>query len=96
MMQIPACGIRVLWQQWTNSHGLQKSCGEKGWHGHSLDGRVRALTLTWTGFYCFSRYITSRMVLIYYAQVRFGWLPFTENKGGDVANYTKKEGYLQM
>ena len=20
----------VLWQQWTNSHGLQKSCGEKG------------------------------------------------------------------
>ena len=30
------------------------------------------------------------MVLIYCAQVRFGWLPFTENKGEDVANYMKK------
>ena len=30
LMQIPACGIHVLWQQWTNSHGLQTSCGEKG------------------------------------------------------------------
>ena len=30
------------------------------------------------------------MVLIYYAQVRFRWLSFTENKGEDVANYIKK------
>ena len=30
LMQIPAPGIRVLWQQWANTHGLQKSCGEKG------------------------------------------------------------------
>ena len=30
LMRIPACGIRVLWLQWTNSHGLQKFCGEKG------------------------------------------------------------------
>ena len=30
LMWIPAHGIRVLWQQWTNSNGLQKSCGEKG------------------------------------------------------------------
>ena len=30
------------------------------------------------------------MVLIYYAQVRFRWLPFTENKGEDVASYIKK------
>ena len=36
------------------------------------------------------------MVLIYYAQVLFRWLLFTENKGEDVANYIKKEGYLQM
>ena len=36
------------------------------------------------------------MVLIYYAQFRFRWLLFTENKGEDVANYIKKEGYLQM
>ena len=36
------------------------------------------------------------MVLIYYAQVCFGWLPFTENKGEDIATYIKEEGYLQM
>ena len=36
------------------------------------------------------------MVLIYYAQVHFRWLPFTENKGEDIANYIKEEGYLQM
>ena len=30
------------------------------------------------------------MVLIYYARVCFRWLPFTENKGEDVANYIKK------
>ena len=53
-------------------------------------------TLDLTGFYCFSGHITLRMVLIYYAQVRFRWLPFRENKGEDVANSIKKEGYLQM
>ena len=53
-------------------------------------------TLALTGFYCFSGHITLRMVLIYYAQVLFRWLPFTENKGEDVANYIKKEGYLQI
>ena len=47
-----------------------------------------------TGFYCFSGHITLRMVLIYYAQVLFR--PVTENKGEDVANYIRKEGYLQM
>ena len=31
------------------------------------------------------------MVLIYYAQVRFRWLPLTENKGEDVAKYIKKK-----
>ena len=30
------------------------------------------------------------MVLIYYAQVRFRRLPFTENKGEDVANLKGK------
>ena len=55
-----------------------------------------SLTLASTGLYCFSGHITWRMILIYYAQARFGWLPFTENKGEDVANNIKKEGYLQM
>ena len=31
------------------------------------------------------------MVLIYYAQVCFGSLPLTENKGEDVAKYIKKK-----
>ena len=30
------------------------------------------------------------MVLIYYAQVHFRWVPFTENKGEEVANYYKE------
>ena len=56
--------------------------------------------LALTGFYFLSGHIsllgTLRMVLIYYAQVHFGWLPFTENKGEDVAKYIKKEEYLQV
>ena len=62
----------------------------------TLSVNERAATLAWTGFYCFSGHITWRMVLSYYAQVCFRWLPFTENKGEDVANYIKEEGYLQM
>ena len=61
-----------------------------------LSQEKSAPTLALTGFYCFSGHITLRMVLIYYAQVRFRWLPFTENKGEDVDNYIKKKGYLQM
>ena len=61
-----------------------------------LSQEKSTLTLAWTGFYCFSGHITLRMVLIYYAQVPFRWLPFIENKGEDVAKYIKKEGYLQM
>ena len=61
-----------------------------------LSQEENTLTLALTGFYVFSGHITSRMVIIYYAQVLFRWLPITENKGEDVANYIKKEGYLQM
>ena len=39
LMWILTCGICVLWLLRTNSHGLQKSCGEKGWHCHSLSER---------------------------------------------------------
>ena len=67
---------------------------KKGWHGHSLSERGHR-PLPGQGFYCFSGHITLRMVLIYYAQVHFRWLPFTENKGEEVANYIKEEGYLQ-
>ena len=72
-----------------------ESCGGKGsWR--PLSQEESAQTHTLTGFYCFSGHITLKMVLIYYPQVRFRWLPFTENKGEDIANYIKKEGYLQM
>ena len=84
-----------------------KSCGGKGtaWLLSQEEGILgplshsqekNALTLALTGFYCFSGHITLRMVLIYYVQVPFRWLPFMENKGEDVANCIKKEGYLQM
>ena len=52
------------------------------------------LTLALTGFYCFSGHITLGMLLIYYAQVRFRWLPFTDNKGQEVASYYKEKGHL--
>ena len=53
--------------------------------------RERALTPAWTGFHCFPGYITSKMVLIYYAQVLCRCLPFTDNKGKNVANYSKEK-----
>ena len=61
-----------------------------------LSPEESTLTLPVTGFYCFSGHITLRMVLSYSAQVCLRWLPFIENKGEDVANYIKKEGYLQI
>ena len=72
-----------------------ESCGGKGM-AWPLSQEESASTLAWTGFYCFSGHITLKMVLIYYAEVRFRWLVFTENKGEDVVNYVEKEGYLQM
>ena len=51
----------------------------------------RARTPAWAGFYCFSGYMTLRRILIYYAQVHGRWLPFTENKGKNVANYFKEK-----
>ena len=45
-----------------------------------------------------------RLLLLFWAHyikdgphlIHFRWLPFTENKGDDVVNYIKEEGYLQM
>ena len=85
----------VLWLQYTNTHGLQKSCGEKrmAWPLSEWE-RARGPegpTSAWTGFYCFFGYITWRMVLIYYAQVHCRWLLFTYNKRKSVANYFKEK-----
>ena len=82
----------LLWSQYTHTHGLQKSCGGKGM-ARPLPQEESTPTLAWTGFYCFSRPLTSKMVLLYYAKVCFGWLSFAD-KGEGVAEYIKG-GYLQ-
>ena len=58
-----------------------------------LSQEENAPTLALTGFYCFSRPLTSKMILHYYAKVCFGWLSFAD-KGEDVTEYME-EGYLQ-
>ena len=85
----------MLWLRWDKFTQTTELHGRKG-TAQQLSQEESTLTLALTGFYCFSGHITLRMVLIYYAQIPFRWLPFTENKGEDVANYIKKEGYLQM
>ena len=47
-----------------------ESCGGKG-TAHPLSQEESTSTLVLTGFYSFSGHITLRMILIYYAQVRF-------------------------
>ena len=93
-MQIPPAVSAVFGLKRDTFTKTTESCGGKGM-AWPLSKGESAPTLALTGFYCFSGHITLRMVLIYYAQVHFRWLPFTENKGEDVANYIKKEGYLQ-
>ena len=85
---------RVLWRKRDGTDTLSRE--EHLRAPGPLSQRESTPSLAWTGFYCFSGHITLRMVFTYYAQVRFRWLPFTENKGEDVANYIKKKGYLQM
>ena len=89
LMWTPASRVRVLWLQQTNSHKLQKSCGEKGWQGRSLRERgpedpdpclVRLLLLFW----------------VHYVKVCCRWLPFTDNKGKNVANYVKEKDVTDL
>ena len=90
----------VLWLQYTNTHGLQKSCGEKGmacplskWERvRGLERAQESQPLSGQAFIVFlgplyqrwSSFIMHRFVL---------WLSFAD-KGEDVAEYIK-EGYLQ-
>ena len=92
-MQTPACSVHGA--EMRQIHMDTESCGGKGMAWPLSQGES-APPLALTGFYCFSGHMTLRMVLIYCAQVGFRWLLFTENKGEDVANYIKKERYLQM
>ena len=61
----------LLWLQYTHTHGLQKSCGGKG-TARPLSQEERSPTLALTGLYCFSRPLTSKTVLLYYAKVFLG------------------------
>ena len=79
----------MLWLRQDKFIQTTKSCGGKGTVLPLSQGES-ASTFALTGFYCFPQHITLRMVVIYYARVRFRWLPFTENKGEDVANYIRK------
>ena len=82
----------VLWWQYTNGLQIYTRSTEILWRkrdGMATLSRGEGPTLALTGFYCFSGHITSRMVLIYYAQVHHRWLPFKDNKGKNIANYLK-------
>ena len=100
MMRIPASRILCCGGNRQIHMDYRNPVEKKGRHGHSLSEREgrkarespweREPTPAWTGFYCFSGYITLRMVLIYYAQVHCRWLPFTD-KGQNAANYFKEK-----
>ena len=82
-MRTPACNVCGVVAEMRQIHTIRDPA-------RPLSQGESTPTLPLTGFYCF--FITLRMILIYYAQIRFRWLPFTENKGCCI----KKEGYLQM
>ena len=81
----------LWWLHYSNTHGLQKSCGNKGavWPLSKLERGP--LIPAWTGFYCFSGHITLRVIFIYHAQVHHRWLPFKNDKGQNTANYFKEK-----
>ena len=58
-MRTPSSEVHILWMQQTNSHGLPKSCGEKG-TVRPLSQRESTLTLALTGFYWLSNSIHQR------------------------------------
>ena len=101
MMQTLAGRVHVLWLWQINSHGWQKSCGEKGtaWPlSEGERGREGKRARGWEGpDPCLDRLLLlfwiyyMRMVLIYYVQVLCRWSPFTDNKGKNVANYFKEK-----
>ena len=71
MMQTPACRVHGVVAETRHIHVDYQSCGGKG-TVRPFSQEKSAPTPALTGFYCFSRHITLRMVLIYYAQVLLG------------------------
>ena len=102
------CGSRPAGSVCCGSNGqihmdYRNPVEKKGQCGCSLSeregeraGGPESPTLAWTGFYCFSGCITLRMILIYYAQDCCRWLPLTDNKGKNVANYFKEKDVAEQ
>ena len=59
--------------------GTTESRGGKG-TVRPLSQEESTPTIALTGFYCFSGHVTLRMILIYYAQVRFRQLQKTKER----------------
>ena len=97
LMWTPVSRVHVLWLRWTNSHRLHKSCGEKGvawplskwergWEGQ------RAQPLPGQAFIAFLGILHRGWSSFTMHRFAVGdWLPFTDNKGKNVANYFKEK-----
>ncbi|KAF6104400.1 hypothetical protein HJG60_011338 [Phyllostomus discolor] len=89
LMQMLARSVHVIMDE----NKIHFPVEEKGQHDFSLKGSKNLGPCCDQPSLGFSAHYM--MVLIYYAQVCFRWLPFTENKGASAASHTT-EGYLQM
>ena len=85
----------MLWLRRDKFTQTTKSCGRKG-TARPLSQGESTLTLALAGFYCFSGHITLRMVLIYYAQVHFRWLPLQKTKEGMLLITSKKKDICKL
>ena len=65
---------RVLWRKRDSSAALRKGTAPL------LSQEESASAFALTSFYCFSGYITLRMILLYCAQVCFRWLQKTKER----------------
>ena len=103
VMRSPACSVHIIvadtrqihidyWVMWRKRDSMATlSRRECLGVPQPLFQEESTQTLALTGSYHFSGHITSRMVLIYYAQVHCRWLHFTDNKGQNAANYFKQK-----
>ena len=104
LMRTPACSVHGIMDEMRQIHTDYRNPVEENPVGKILWRKILwrtwllsqwkrgpAPSLAWTGFYCFSGHITLRMVLTYYTQFCCRWLPFTDNKGKNIANYFKEK-----
>ena len=66
------------------------------WVRKRVRGPESARPLPGQAFIAFLGTLHRRMVLIYYAQVHCKWLPFTDNKGKNAANYFKEKDVIDQ